>query len=241
VTDSRKMRVEIWSDVICPFCYIGKRKLEAALAGWPQRDCVEVTWKSFQLAPDARTDPTRNSLQNLAEKKGWTLEYTRQALADVTNRARAAGLTFNYDQTKVANTFDAHRLAHLAATRGKGDEMEERLFRAYFVEGRNVGDHEALTALAVEAGLPEADVRATLASDQFAADVRRDIDEAARFGIDAVPCFVLDRKYAVSGAQDSSVLLQALQQSLSEWEEASGLTPVQVAPGAACDAQGNCD
>jgi predicted DsbA family dithiol-disulfide isomerase len=235
------MRVEIWSDVICPFCYIGKRKLEAALAAWPQRDRVEVTWKSFQLAPDTRTDPTRNSLQNLAEKKGWTLEYTRQALADVTNRARAAGLAFNYDQTKVANTFDAHRLAHFAATRGKGDEMEERLFKAYFVEGRNVGDHEVLTALAVEAGLPEADAQTMLRSQQFAADVRRDIDEAARFGINAVPCFVLDRKYAVSGAQDSSVLLQALQQSLSEWEAASGLAPVPVSPGSVCDAQGTCD
>jgi predicted DsbA family dithiol-disulfide isomerase len=221
VTDSRKMRVEIWSDVICPFCYIGKRKLEATLAEWPQRDRIEVTWKSFQLAPDAKTDPTRNAVQNLAEKTGWTLDYTRLAMADVTTRAKAVGLVFNYDQTKVANTFDAHRLAHFAATRGKGDEMEERLFQAYFAEGRNVGDQDALTALAVEAGLPEAEVRAMLGSDQFAAEVRRDIDEAASFGINAVPCFVLDRKYAVSGAQDSPVLLQALQQSLSEWDETS--------------------
>jgi predicted DsbA family dithiol-disulfide isomerase len=240
VTDFPRMRVEIWSDVVCPFCYIGKRKLEAALAAWPDRDRVEVIWKSFQLAPDARTDPTRNSVQNLAEKKGWTLEHTRQALADVTERARTEGLTFDYDRTKVANTFDAHRLAHFAAARGLGDDMEERLFKAYFVEGRNVGDRDALTALAVEAGLPEADVRAMLRSEEFAAEVRSDLDEAARFGIQAVPCFVLDRKYAVSGAQDSSVLLQALQQSHSEWRSGVAIARMPDGPGAACDVDGEC-
>ena len=213
-----KMTVEIWSDVICPFCYIGKRKFEAALAQLPQhREAIDVVWRSFQLQPDTQTDPTRNAVQNLAEKKGWTLDVTRQAIADVSARAQLVGLTFDYEHTVVANTFDAHRLAHYAASAGQGDAMQERLFKAYFVDGQNIADHAALTTLAVDAGLPEDDVRDVLGSARFAADVQRDIDQASRFGINGVPFFVFNHKYAVSGAQDSSIFLQALQQSLSEW------------------------
>jgi len=210
------MQVEIWSDVVCPFCYIGKRQLEAALEQMPGRDRVQVTWRSFQLGPDTKTDPTRNAIQNLAEKKGWTLDFTRQAVADVSNRAQLVGLEFDYEQTKVANTFDAHRLAHHAATVGKGDEMAEALFRAYFVEGRNVGDHDTLMQLAVGVGLEEDVVREVLASGRFAGEVRQDLQTAAQFGISSVPCFVLGRKYAVNGAQGASVLLQALQQALAD-------------------------
>jgi predicted DsbA family dithiol-disulfide isomerase len=240
MTDTPRMRVEIWSDVICPFCYIGKRKLEAALAQWPQRDRIEVTWKSFQLAPDTQTDPTRNSVQSLAEKKGWTLEQTWQAVASVAERARTEGLTFNYETTKVVNTFDAHRLEHFAASRGRGDEMTERLFKGYFVDGKNIGDHGTLAELAIEIGLPAADVRAMLASDEFADDVRRDVGEAARFGINAVPCFVLDRKYAVSGAQDAAVLRQALQQALTEREGPPDPATSRSPDGAACGTRGDC-
>ena len=209
------MQIEIWSDVVCPFCYIGKRQLEAALAQLPGRDRVQVTWRSFQLGPDTKTDPSRNAIQNLAEKKGWTLEFTRQAVSDVSNRAQAVGLTFDYEQTKVANTFDAHRLVHYATSAGKGDEVAEALFRAYFVEGRNVGDQDTLAQLGAAAGLPEDEVRDVLRSGRFADEVRRDLQTAAQFGINSVPCFVLDRKFAVSGAQGSPVLLQALQQALT--------------------------
>jgi len=219
------MQVEIWSDVVCPFCYIGKRQLEAALEQLPDRDRVQVTWRSFQLGPDTRTDPSRNAIQNLAEKKGWTLEFTRQAVADVSNRAQAVGLTFDYEQTKVANTFDAHRLVHYATSAGKGDDVAEALFRAYFVEGRNVGDHDSLAQLAAGAGLQEDEVRELLRSDRFADEVRRDLRTAAQFGINSVPCFVLDRKYAVNGAQGSPVLLQALQQALSETGGGEAVTP----------------
>jgi len=210
------MQVEIWSDVVCPFCYIGKRQLETALKQLPHRERVQVTWRSFQLGPDTKTDPSRNAIQNLAEKKGWTLEFTRQAVADVANRAQAVGLTFDYERTKVANTFDAHRLVHYATGAGKGDDIAEALFRAYFVEGRNVGDLDTLAQLAAGAGLPEDEVREVLRSDRFADDVRHDLQTAARSGINSVPCFVIDRKYAVSGAQGSSALLQALQQARSE-------------------------
>jgi len=219
------MHVEIWSDVVCPFCYIGKRQLEAALEQLPERHRVQATWRSFQLGPDTRTDPSRNAIQNLAEKKGWTLEFTRQAVADVSNRAQAVGLTFDYEQTKVANTFDAHRLVHFATSTGKGDDVVEALFRAYFVEGRNVGDHETLAQLAAGAGLQENEVRELLGSGRFAVEVRRDLQTAAQFGINSVPCFVLDRKYAVSGAQGSSVLLQALRQALTETAGSAAVTP----------------
>ena len=211
------MRVEIWSDFICPFCYIGKRKLESALARLPQRDRVEITWKSFQLQPETKTDPTRNAMQHLAQRKGWSMDVARQAAADVSNRARDVGLTFNYDRTVVANTFDAHRLMHFATSHGKGDEMSEQLFNAYFVDGRNIADHAFLTDLAVGIGLPADETRDTLASDRFADDVRNDIDDALQMGINGVPFFVFDNKYAVSGAQDTSVFVEALTKALNEW------------------------
>lgn len=221
VTDSSGLTVEIWSDVICPFCYIGKRKFESALEQLPQRDRIEVVWKSFQLQPETKTDPSRNAVQHAAERKGWSLDVARQAMADVTERAKQVGLSLHYDQTVVANTFDAHRLAHYAAANGKGDEMTEQLFQAYFTDGRNIADPATLAALASRIGLPEDGVKRVLDSDQFAIEVRRDIDEANRFGIHAVPCFVFDRKYAVSGAQEPAILLQALQQSLAERAGAS--------------------
>jgi predicted DsbA family dithiol-disulfide isomerase len=225
MTDAQKMTVEIWSDVICPFCYIGKRKFEMALAQLPQRDRIEVVWRSFQLQPDTKTDPTRNAVQNLAEKKGWTLDATRQAMADVSARAKLVGLTFDYERTVVANTFDAHRLAHYASTEDRGDAMHERLFKAYFVDGQNIADHAVLTTLAASAGLLAADANTVLRTGQFAVDVRRDIDQAAQFGIHAVPFFVFNRKYAVSGAQDSTVFLQAMEQSLTEWMATLAASP----------------
>ena len=183
-------------------------------------------------------------MQNLAEKKGWTLDVTRQVIADVSARARLVGLTFDYDRTVVANTFDAHRLAHYAASAGKGDAMQERLFQAYFVDGQNIADHAALTTLAVDAGLPADAVRDVLSGDQFAADVQRDIEQAQRYGINGVPFFVFNHKYAVSGAQDSSIFVQALQQSLAEWTNATtarSSPPPPAAAGDVCDSQGNCD
>ena len=150
---SNKMKVEIWSDVMCPFCYIGKRKFEAALSKMPERESVEVIWKSFQLQPDLKTDPTKNTVAHLAESKGWTMAYTNQAIAHVVNMAEEVGLNYNFDKAIVANSFDAHRISHYAASQGKGDEMEEQLFKAYFIDGKNTADHTTLTQLAVSIGL----------------------------------------------------------------------------------------
>jgi len=242
MTVAHKMTVEIWSDVICPFCYIGKRKFEIALAQLPNHDQIEVIWRSFQLQPETQTDPSRNAVQNLAEKKGWTRDVTRQVIADVTARARLVGLTFDYDRTVVANTFDAHRLAHYADSAGKGADVQERLFKAYFVDGQNIADPTVLTTLAVDAGLAADEVRNVLSGDQFAADVQRDIDQASRFGVNGVPFLVFNHKYAVGGAQDSSIFVQALQQSLAEWTGTTASSaPPPAAAGDVRDREGRCD
>ena len=180
------------------------------------RDRITVTWKSFQLQPDVKAGIKMNAVQHAAQRKGWSMDFARQAAADVSKTAQAVGLEVNYDRTVVANTFDAHRLSHYAASRGKGDEMVERLFKAYFTDGRNVADHDTLAELAVGIGLPGDEVKNVLASDRYADDVRRDIDQAMQMGINGVPFFVFDGRYAVSGAQASSVFLGALRQSFAD-------------------------
>jgi predicted DsbA family dithiol-disulfide isomerase len=235
------VKIEIWSDLICPFCYIGKRKLESALAQLPQRDHVEICWKSFQLQPDTKTDPARNALQHLAERKGWSMDFARQAAADISGRAKDVGLTFNYDRTVVANTFDAHRLVHYAATRGQGDAMIEQLFKAYFTDGRNIADPAVLTELAVGVGLSVDDVQTVLATGQFSDEVRSDIDDALQMGINGVPFFVIDNRYAVSGAQDTAVFLEALTRSQNEPAGHSTATPEPVADRVVCDLKERSD
>jgi predicted DsbA family dithiol-disulfide isomerase len=207
---SGPLTVLVWSDVVCPFCYIGKRRLEQALAQWPGGDGVRVVWKSFHLQPDAVNDPSKNSMQNLVERKGWTMEAALAAAANVAERGRTIGLEFDFGNTKVANTFDAHRIAHFAASQGLADAMQERLFRAYFTEGRNIGDHATLAELAGDVGLPVAAATDVLASGRYADDVRRDVDEALQLGINGVPFFVFGGRYAVSGAQDVEVFLDVL-------------------------------
>ncbi len=207
----------------------------------PQRDRVEIYWKSFQLQPDTKTDPARNALQHLAERKGWSMEVARQAAADISGRAKDVGLIFDYDRTLVANTFDAHRLVHYASTQGKGDAMTEQLFKAYFTDGRNIADPVFLTEIAVSVWLPADEVKNVLASDGFADDVRCDIDDALQMGINGIPFFVLDNRYAVSGAQDTSVFLEALTRAQSEPGGDSAAAPDPVAEGAICDLKGRSE
>lgn len=235
-----KMKVEIWSDVMCPFCYIGKRKFETALAQMPDSSAIEVTWKSFQLQPDLVTDPSKNTITHLAESKGWTMDYTRQAIGHVIQMAEGVGLQYNFDKAVVANSFDAHRLSHYAAAMGKGNEMEEELFNAYFVDGKNTADQATLTALAVHIGLDEQAVKAVLQSDKYAAEVRQDIYEASQVGVTGVPFFVFNNKYAVSGAQDSKVFLEVLQKAYAEWKSANPTSVMKVKEGAVCTPKGEC-
>lgn len=229
------MKVEIWSDVMCPFCYIGKRKFETALSKFEHKDKVEVVWKSFQLQPDLKTDPTKNTLEHLAQSKGWTMEYTKQVTANVVAMANEVGLKYDFDKAIVANSFDAHRLSHFAKSKGKGDAMEEQLFKAYFVEGKNTADHQTLTALATAIGLDSTEVKQVLATDAYANDVRQDIYESQQIGVSGVPFFVLNNRYTVSGAQQPETFLGALQKAWSELPES------EKVEGAVCTPEGKCD
>ena len=213
------MKVEIWSDIMCPFCYIGKRRFEEALRQFPHKEDIEVTWKSFQLNPAMKTDPGKSINQYLAETKGWTVEQAKQVNEQVTRMASEAGLHYDFDKAIVANSFDAHRLIQLAKANGKGDEMEERLFSAYFTEGKDTSDHETLTQLGTEIGLNAADIQKMLVSDEYAEHVERDIYESRQIGVRGVPYFVLNDRYAVTGAQPSETFHSALTQAWNEWDK----------------------
>ena len=204
------MQVEIFSDVVCPWCYIGKRRFEAALAGFPHADDVTVTYRSFQLDPDAPARSTESVEQHLATKYGRTLEQAREMNQQVTDLAAGVGLEFHLEKAQRANTFDAHRLLHLAAARGLQAELGERLLDAYFTQGALVSEHAELTDLAATVGLDRAEVAATLAGDDYAEQVREDLALAGQFGISGVPFFVFDRAYGVSGAQESAVFSDVL-------------------------------
>ncbi len=212
------MKVEIWSDVMCPFCYIGKRRFEKALDQFSHKENIEVVWKSFQLNPDMQTQPGKSINQYLAEVKGWSLEQAQQVNAQVTNMAKDAGLDYDLDKAVVANSFDAHRLVQLAKTKGRGDEMEERLFKAYFTEGKNIADPFTLQRLGEDAGLDQGEVEELLASDSFSEMVNQDIYEAQQIGVRGVPYFVLNNRYAVSGAQASETFAGALNQAWAEFD-----------------------
>ena len=183
------MKIEIWSDVVCPFCYIGKRKLEKALDKFPFKDKVEIEWKSFQLNPDQVTDPSLNSLEYLSKSKGWSIAQTIQISQQVVDMAKIEGLEFNMDKTVVANTRNAHRLIHLAKESGKGGEMKERLLKAYFTEGENVDDFESLMKLGLEVGLEEQKIIKTLNSDEFEEAVAYEVYESRQIGVQGVPFF----------------------------------------------------
>lgn len=213
-----KMVVEIWSDVMCPFCYIGKRKFEAALAPFKGKENVEVIWKSFQLAPDLITDPQKNAYDYLAEKKGMSIAEAKDISAYVTDMAKEVGLVYDFDKSVVANSFKAHRFTHFAKQFGKQDKAEEKLFEAYFTLGLNIDDDQVLLKIGSEIGLDSTLVSNALAENLFADEVRNDLYEAHQVGVKGVPFFVFDRKYAISGAQDISVFEKTLNKTYEEWE-----------------------
>ena len=219
------MDVEIWSDIACPWCYVGKRRFESALARFEHRDEVRVTWRSFELDPDAPVEREGDVAVRLAQKYGMTVEQARQSQRQLTEVAAGEGLDFHFEIQRTGLTFDGHRIVHLAAEHGLQDAMKERLLRAYFTEGTLMSDHDALVALAVEVGVPEAEVRATLSSDAFADAVRDDERTAGRIGISAVPTFVVDRALGASGAQPPEQLLELLRQGWANRAPVSVLAP----------------
>jgi predicted DsbA family dithiol-disulfide isomerase len=209
------VHVEIWSDIACPWCYIGKRRFEAALAGFEHRDDVTVTWRSFQLDPGAPAEREGDLAEHLASKYGSSVEEAHARHAQITELAAGEGLDFRFDRARSGNTFDAHRLVHLAAAHGVQDAMKERLMRAYLSEGELMSDHATLARLAADAGLPGAEVDELLAGDRFAAEVVDDARTGAGLGITGVPFFVVDRAFGASGAQPAELLRGLLEHA---WE-----------------------
>jgi predicted DsbA family dithiol-disulfide isomerase len=213
------VKIEIWSDVVCPWCYIGKRRIEHALAEFAHADDVEVHWRSFQLDPGAPTEPTEKTAGMLARKYGQSLAGARQMQDRVEAVAAEEGLVYRLSETLHLNTVDAHRVIHLAHEQGGNDlqgRVKEALLEAYFTDARNVADHDVLRELAGAAGLDAARVDEVLAGDEYAADVQADIDRAHAFGSSGVPFFVIDDKYGVSGAQPADVFGQVLDRAWAE-------------------------
>ena len=235
------MKIEIWSDIMCPFCYIGKRKFETALSQFPNANDIQIIWKSFQLAPDMVTDTSKNIHQFLAAHKGMPIEQAKGLNDHVTNLAQNVGLVYDFDKTIPANSFKAHQFSHLALQFGLQLEAEEALFQAYFTDGKNIDDIETLAALGTSIGINQNETRKALETNQFAAEVHKDIYEAQQIGVRGVPFFVFDRKMAVSGAQDSSVFLETLEQSFGEWRKQNQTQPLDIIEGESCSVDGNCD
>lgn len=228
------MNIEIWSDMVCPFCYIGKRKLEEALDQLPYGSEVKVRYRSFELDPNAPVQSNRDLHDSLASKFGISREQAKAMNDNVSEQARAVGLNYDLDRVVPTNTFDAHRLTQFAAKHGKMIELTERIFQAYFTEGLHIGDHATLVKLAGEVGLNETEAKQVLASDQFADEVRKDEQEARQIGVQGVPFFVINRKYAVSGAQPVEVFVKALEQARSEEQPKITVVGDSAESGAAC-------
>ncbi|HTX07094.1 MAG TPA: DsbA family oxidoreductase [Solirubrobacteraceae bacterium] len=227
------MEVEIWSDIACPWCYVGKRRFEAALADFEHRDDVHITWRSFELDPSAPAEREGERAARLAEKYGMTIERAREMERQMTETAAGEGLDFHLDIQRSGTTFDGHRLVHLAAEHGLQDAMKERLLRAYFTEGELMSDYETLIRLGAEVGIDPDETRQMLASDRYSEAVREDERTAGQFGISAVPTFVIDRAIGASGAHPPHELLQLLNEGWARRTPA----PV-IAGGEACGPDG---
>jgi predicted DsbA family dithiol-disulfide isomerase len=230
------MKIEIWSDVVCPWCYIGKRRFEQALSQFEHADEVEVTWRSFELDPSAPVVRTESHAEHLARKYGVSPAQVAAMDARLIGEASKDGLEFHLAESKGGNTFDAHRLIHFAAERARAGEMKERLMRAYFTEGAAIGERAELVRLATDVGLDEAEVKAMLSSDRLASEVRADEARARAFGISGVPFFAIDERYGVSGVQPADLLLDVLRQA-----RVNGQMVVAGGDDAEACADGSCE
>ncbi|PYI69642.1 disulfide bond formation protein DsbA [Arthrobacter livingstonensis] len=220
------MKIEIWSDVACPWCYIGKRRFETALNAFPHKDSVEVQWRSYQLDPTLPEHYDGTEISYLAERKGMDPAQVKGMLAHVTEQAAGEGLHYKFDDMVVANSFNAHQLLHLAAAHGKADAVKEALLSAHFEHGEDIGSREFLVRTGTSAGLDAAEINDALNTDKYADEVRNDFAEARAIGVTGVPFFVIDRKYGISGAQPAELFGQALDEA---WQEANPLTMVAAA------------
>lgn len=207
------MQIDIWSDVACPWCFIGKRRFETALGAWEHRDDVEVTWHSYQLDPTLPEHYDGTEVEYLASRKGMPVEQVRQMFAHVTEQAAGEGLAYDFDRLVVANSLRAHQLLHLAKSVGRADEVKEALLSAHFEQGVDIGDIDALVAIGAAAGIGEQQIREALADERYVPAVRADIEQAQQLGVNGVPFFVFDMRLGLSGAQPASTFTQALERA----------------------------
>ncbi|MDN5586323.1 MAG: DsbA family oxidoreductase [Brevibacterium sp.] len=215
------MRIEIWSDIACPWCYIGKRRFETALDGFAHKDDIEVEWRSYQLDPSLPDHYAGTETEYLSQAKGMPVEQVRQMFDHVTQQAAGEGLDYDFDSIVVANSFTAHRLLHLANTHGVMSQAKEELLSGHFEKGRNIGDLEYLAEVAQTVGIDADEARRVLSTDEYTTEVESDITEAQSLGANGVPFFVIDRRYAISGAQPPEAFTKALE---TAWSESQKLT-----------------
>ena len=234
------LKVQIWSDVMCPYCYIGKRRIEGALAKFEHKDNVAIEWKSFQLDASFKASPEDNIIDHLAAKYGKDKAWAQEMTDNMTQNAKNSGLDFHFEKAILANSHNAHRLLHLAKKYNLGNELKEALLKAYLTDGKDVNNLDTLSTLGQQVGLEKAIVEEVLHSEAYSDAVKKDILEAQQIGVQGVPFFVLDSKYAISGAQPEEMFLQALQQTWEEGNFGTKVTLVNTTEGDSCGIEG-CD
>ncbi len=235
------MKIEIWSDLVCPFCYIGKTKFEAALNQFSDQNNIEIEWKSYQLMPELITDTSKNIDQILSETKGISLDQAKQMNDQAAKMGKNAGLEYNFEKAIVANTLKAHQLLHFAKVNGKQSEAEGLLFKGYFTDGKNIDDIPTLVELGSSIGLDTDALKAALENNTYVEEVRKDIIEAQQIGVRGVPFFVFNRKYAISGAQSVDSFKDMLKQSYDEWKTDHPEKVLEVTEGSSCSSNKECN
>jgi len=233
-----KLKVQIWSDIMCPYCYIGKRRIEGALAQFSHKEAVEIEWKSFQLDASFVASADDNMAEHLAEKYRKDKEWAQEMMDSMTQNAKNSGLDFHFEKAIMANSFNAHRLLHLAKKNKVSNELEELLFKAYLTDGKNINDLETLTQLGQQVGLDSKEIDIVLQSDAYAKEVKEDIEMAQSIGVQGVPFFVFDNKYAISGAQHVETFVKTLEKAWEEGQFDSKITLLNTTDGDSCGIDG---
>jgi protein disulfide-isomerase len=241
-TMENKMKVEIWSDIMCPFCYIGKRNFETALSQFANKELIEVEWKSFQIDPAI---PEVSKYQNdmyrfVADRKGISYEQSKKMHQNLVQYAKSVGLEYNFDKALVTNSLKGHLLIQFAKTKGLGEKAEERLFYAYFTQGKNLSDVATLIELGKEIGLTEVDVNEALSNSLYAQKVLTDAKEAQMLGARGVPFFVVNRKYGIAGAQHPNDILNTLEKAFAEWKKENPDDALKIQEGQSCSPNSDC-
>ena len=233
------MKVDIWSDTRCPFCFVGKKNFEKALQDFAQNDKVEVHWHSFQLDPNMKTDLFKNHYEYLSEIKGFPMAQIMQMHENLVQAGKNAGIDFNFDEVKVSNSFKSQMLVQLAKEKGKANEMEELLFEAYFILGKDIDDVDVLSEIGEKLGFSKEEIANATESSVLKNLVNHDIEEASNLGIRGVPFFVFNQKYAISGAQPTHLFSEVLEKSWTEFSNDSSKFDI-IQDGDSCDVDGNC-